>query len=49
MTRFKMKRILSLLIICVLIGCTSENRYHIDETTNPTDTLFYLKYDMSLL
>ena len=43
-----MKKVLLLLIVCVLIGC-SENRYHIDETTNPTDTLFYLKNDMSLL
>ena len=49
MTRFKMKRILSLLIISVLIGCTSKNRYHIDEITNPTDTLCFLKKDMSLV
>ena len=43
-----MKNILSLLIICLLISC-SQNRYHIDETTNPTNTLRYLKSDMSLL
>ena len=44
-----MKKIFSVLILCILVGCTSENRYHIDEITNPTDTLGYLKYDMSLL
>ena len=38
-----------LLIICVLIGCISEKRYHVDETTNPNDTIFYLKGDMTLL
>ena len=43
-----MNKILSLLIISLFISC-SQNRYHIDETTNPTDTLCYLKSDMSLL
>ena len=44
-----MKKLILLLIVCLLIGCTSEKRYHIDEITNPTDTLCYLKSDMSLL
>ena len=44
-----MKKVLSLLIVCVLISCSSENKYHIDEVVNPTDTLFYLKSEMSLL
>ena len=44
-----MKKLILLLIVCVLIGCISDNRYHIDKTTNPTDTLCYLKSDMSLL
>jgi antitoxin component YwqK of YwqJK toxin-antitoxin module len=44
-----MKKLISLLIFCVIVGCISNNRYHIDEVTNPTDTLYYLKSDMSLL
>ena len=49
MTRSKMKKVLSLLIVCVLIGCSSENRFHIDEVTNPTDKLCYIKSTMSVL
>ena len=43
-----MKKILSLLIICLIVSCT-QNRYHEDEITNPTDTLCFLKKDMSLV
>ena len=45
-----MKQILILLISVILFSCSdSEIKYHIDETTSPTDTLTYLKSDMSLL
>jgi antitoxin component YwqK of YwqJK toxin-antitoxin module len=45
-----MKQILILLISVILFSCSdNEIRYHIDETTSPTDTLTYLKSDMSLL
>ena len=54
-----MKKILSLLIICLIVSCT-QNRYHVDEITKmlgsigmkskiPTDTLCFLKKDMSLV
>ena len=54
-----MKKILSLLIICLIISCT-QNRYHEDEITKmlgsigmkskiPTDTLYFLKNNMSLV
>ena len=42
-----MKQILILLISVILFSCSdNEIRYHIDETTSPTDTLRYLKLDM---
>jgi len=45
-----MKQILILLISVILFSCSdSEIRYHIDETTSPTDTLTYLKSDMKPL
>lgn len=45
-----MKQILILLISVILFSCSdNEIRYHIDKTTSPTDTLTYLKSDMSLL
>tara|TARA_A100001011_G_C13725318_1_gene601283 strand:- start:26 stop:532 length:507 start_codon:yes stop_codon:yes gene_type:complete len=43
-----MKKILSLLIICLIVSC-SQNRYHVNEITKPTDGLYYLKNDMSLV
>ena len=46
-----MKKILSILLISVILfSCSdSEIRYHIDETTSPTDTLTFLKLDMTPL
>ena len=45
-----MKQILILLISVILFSCSdSEIKYHIDETTSPTDTLTYLKLDMTPL
>lgn len=46
-----MKKILSILLISVLLfSCSdSEIKYHIDETTSPTDTLTYLKLDTTPL
>ena len=45
-----MKQILILLISVILFSCSeSEIRYHIDETTSPSDTLTYLKSDMKPL
>ena len=44
-----MKKLLSLLIVFVLIGC-SENRYHLDEVTGINEgNLIKLKRDMSLV
>ena len=46
-----MKKILSILLISVILfSCSNgDKRYHIDETTSPTDTLTYLKSDMKPL
>ena len=45
-----MKKISILLISVILFSCSNGNkRYHIDETTSPTDTLTYLKLDMTPL
>lgn len=45
-----MKQILILIISVILFSCSdSEIRYHIDETTSPTDTLTFLKLDMTPL
>ena len=46
-----MKKILSILLVSVILfSCSdSEIRYHIDETTSPTDTLTFLKLDMTPL
>jgi antitoxin component YwqK of YwqJK toxin-antitoxin module len=45
-----MKQILILLISVILFSCSNgDKRYHIDETTSPTDTLTYLKLDMTPL
>ena len=48
-----MKRIFKisiLLISVILFSCSNGNkRYHIDETTSSSDTITYLKSDMSLL
>tara|TARA_B110000444_G_C18805508_1_gene579720 strand:+ start:906 stop:1400 length:495 start_codon:yes stop_codon:yes gene_type:complete len=46
-----MKNTLSILLFSLfLFGFSDEvQRYHIDKTTSPNDTLTYLKYDMSLV
>ena len=45
-----MKQLSILLISVILFSCSNDNkRYHIDKTTSPSDTLTYLKSDMSLL
>jgi hypothetical protein len=46
-----MKKILSILLISVILFSCSESeiRYHIDQTTSPTDTLTFLKLDMTTL
>jgi len=45
-----MKQILILLISVILFSCSdNEIRYHINKTTSPTDTLTYLKSDMTPL
>jgi len=45
-----MKQLSILLISVILLSCSNYNkRYHIDKTTSPSDTLTYLKSDMSLL
>ena len=45
-----MKQILILLISIILFSCSNGNkRYHIDETTTPSDTITYLKSDMKPL
>ena len=45
-----MKQISILLISVILFSCSdSEIRYQIDETTSPTDTLTFLKLDMTPL
>ena len=45
-----MKKISILLISVILFSCSNGNkRYHIDETTSPTDTLTFLKLDMTPL
>ena len=44
------KQLLILLICVILFSCSNENkRYHIDETTTPSDTITYLKSDMKPL
>ena len=45
-----MKQLSILLISVILFSCSdSEIKYHIDETTSPTDTLTFLKLDMTPL
>ena len=46
-----MKNILSILLVSVILfSCSNgDKRYHIDETTFPTDTLTFLKSDMTQL
>jgi len=43
-----MNNFLTILSFLLLISC-SQKKYHIDEITTPSDTLSYLKNDMSLL
>ena len=46
-----MKNILSILLVSVILfSCSNgDKRYHIDETTFLTDTLTFLKLDMTQL
>ena len=45
-----MKQLSILFLSVILFSCSDgDKRYHIDETTSPSDTLTYLKSDMSLL
>ena len=45
-----MKHFLILLISVILFSCSNgDERYHIDETTSPTDSLTFLKLDMTPL
>jgi antitoxin component YwqK of YwqJK toxin-antitoxin module len=45
-----MKQLTILLISVILFSCSNgDKRYHIDETTSPTDTLTFLKLDMTPL
>ena len=45
-----MKKILSLLIICLIFSCTqNQNRYRLGEILVVSDKLCYLKHDMSLV